>query len=261
MPRSLSKKESEVVLELEWKHQQYVTINDVISLLNCSYDYAKKICYRLVEKKWLEPVSKGKYILIAADTGTQGIPSSNTLLVGSFLVKPYYYSYSTATAFYGFSTQMPTTVYIATTQNKHMVKRGDCLYRFIRLSKWKFFGFTSVRVFDSDVLMADKEKAIIDSMDKMKYTGGLREVADVVKNGVKKVHVPTLMNYAIKMKSHTLIQRLGFLLECYDIFFDENILRKHIGNTVVFLDPYGKKKGVFVKKWGIIQNSSKDRYA
>jgi Predicted transcriptional regulator len=91
MSRSLSKRESEVVLELEWSGRRCVTIKDVSSLLNCSYDYAKKIAQRLVEKRWFEPIGKGRYLLIGASSGKEGIPNANALLTGSFLVNPYYF--------------------------------------------------------------------------------------------------------------------------------------------------------------------------
>jgi len=258
MSRSLSKRESEVVLELEWSGRRCVTIKDVSSLLNCSYDYAKKIAQRLVEKRWFEPIGKGRYLLIGASSGKEGIPNANALLTGSFLVNPYYFSYSTSNAFYGFSTQMPSTVYIATTKNKHSVKIGNSHYRFIVISGRKFFGFENVRIFDADVLMADKEKTIVDSVDKIRYAGGIREVFDVLKNGLKKVDVTRLMDYAVRMGSNSLIQRLGFLLEDTGIEFNEETLLKHMSRSTAFLDPHGEKKGKFHKKWRIICNISED---
>jgi len=260
MPRSLSKRESEVVLELEWSGRRCVTIKDVASLLNCSYDYAKKISQRLVEKRWFEPIGKGRYLLIGASSGKEGIPSANALLTGSFLVKPYYFSYSTSNAFYGFSTQMPSIVYIATTKNKHSVEIGNIYYRFVVLSERKFFGFEKVRIFDADVLMADKEKTIVDSVDKIRYAGGIREVFSVLKDGVKKVSVTRLVDYSVRMGSSSLIQRLGFLLEGAGIEFNEEALLKHMGRSTAFLDPYGEKKGKFNKKWRIICNISEDLY-
>ena len=261
MLRSLSKRESEVVLELEWSGRRCVTIKDVSSLLNCSYDYAKKISQRLVKKRWFEPIGKGKYLLISASSGKEGIPSANALLTGSFLVNPYYFSYSTSNAFYGFSTQMPSTVYIATTKNKHSVKIGNIYYRFILLSERKFFGFENVRVFDAEVLMADREKTIVDSVDKIRYVGGIREVFDVLKNGVKKVNVTRLVDYAVRMGSSSLIQRLGFLLEDMKVEFDEEKLLKCVGKSTVFLDPYREKKGKFHKKWRILRNIPEDFHA
>jgi len=260
MSRSLSKKESEVVLELEWENKQFATITDVASMLNCSYEYAKKICQRLVEKKWFESIGKGKYLLISASTGKEGIPSTNALLAGSLLVKPYYFSYSTSNAFYGFSTQIPSTVYIATTRSKSVMKRVNTLYRFVTLSERKFFGFEKVRVFNIEVLMAKKEKTIIDSIDKIWYAGGLQEVVGVLKDGVKKVDLSILIEYAMKMKSSALIQRLGFLLEHLDIHFDEQLFLKHIRKGIIYLDPCSGKKGTFCKKWQIIRNVSEDVY-
>jgi len=186
--------------------------------------------------------------------------SRSLLLAGSLLVKPYYFSYSTSNAFYGFSTQIPSTVYIATTRSKSVMKRVNTLYRFVTLSERKFFGFEKVRVFNIEVLMAKKEKTIIDSIDKIWYAGGLQEVVGVLKDGVKKVDLSILIEYAMKMKSSALIQRLGFLLEHLDIHFDEQLFLKHIRKGIIYLDPCSGKKGTFCKKWQIIRNVSEDVY-
>jgi len=254
VPRSLSKRESEVVLELEWSGRWCVTVRDVSSLLNCSYDYARKISQRLVKKRWFEPIGRGRYLLIGASSGKEGIPSANALLTGSFLVEPYYFSYSTSNAFYGFSTQMPATVYIATTKNRHPVRIGNIRYRFVVLSERKFFGFENVRVFDVNVLMADREKSIVDSVDKIRYAGGIGEVSDVLKNGAGRADMDRMVDYAVRMGSGSLIQRLGFLLEDMGMEFDEETLLEHMGRGTAFLDPHGEKKGKFHKKWRIISN-------
>jgi predicted transcriptional regulator of viral defense system len=261
MARSLSKRESEVILEMEWSGKKIVTINEVMTILGCPYDYAKKIVQRLVEKNWLDPISKGKYLLVSASSGKEGIPSSNALLIGSFLVEPYYFSYATSNSYYGFSPQMPSTIYIVTTKSKRLTRIHGATYRFIRLSDRKFFGYKKVKVFDADVSMADKEKSIVDSIDKMKYSGGIREVVEIIKVGIRKVDIDKLLDYACKMGSSSLVQRLGFLLESLKVEFDDEFLIQHIGKSIVYLSPNGKKKGNYNKRWKIICNVSLEEFS
>jgi len=257
MVRTLSKNEAKVILEMEWQKSKYTTIKDVMSMLNCSYDNAKNIIQRLVKKNWLESTSKGKYFLISANSGTEGIPPTNPLLIGSLLIVPYYFSYSTANSFYGFTTQIPSTVYIATIKSRRNTTIHNTYYHFVKLSKYKFFGFDKVKVFDADVFMAEKEKAIVDSIDKIKYAGGIFEVIEILRNGINKINIDKTLDYASRMGSSSLIQRLGFLLESLGIKFDSKKLLDHTGKTVTFLDPMGEKKGKYNAKWSIIQNVSK----
>lgn len=258
MVRTLSKNEAKVILEMEWRKSKYTTIKEIMSLLNCSYGNAKNIVQRLVNKNWLASTSKGKYFLISADSGIEGIPPTNSLLIGSLFVNPYYFSYSTANSFYGFTTQLPSTVYIATLKSRRNTTIHNTRYRFVKLSENKFFGFTEVKVFDADVFMADREKALIDSVDKMRYSGGISEVIGVLKNSVGKIDMDKTLDYACRMKSNSLIQRLGFLLESLDITFDSKRLLDHAGKTVAFLDPMSEKKGKYNAKWSIIQNAPKE---
>lgn len=225
-----------------------------MSLLNCSYNNAKNIIQRLMKKNWLESTSKGKYFLISVDTGTEGIPTTNSLLIGSLFVDPYYFSYATANSYHGLSTQVPSTVYIATIKSRRNVTIRNTMYQFVTLSNYKFFGFTTAKVFDIEVLMAEKEKALVDSIDKMKYAGGIFEVIEILKNKSEQINIDTVIEYACQMRSNSLIQRLGFLLESLGISFDDQRLLNHVGKTVTYLDPLGEKKGAYHAKWSIIQN-------
>jgi len=254
MVRTLSKNEAKVVLGMEWRKSKYTTIKEVMSLLNCSYANAKNIVHHLVNKNWLVSVSKGKYFLISADSGIEGIPPTNSLLIGSLLIDPYYFSYSTANSFYGFTTHLPSTVYVATVKSRRNVTIHNTCYRFVKLSKHKFFGFTEVKVFDADVFMAEREKALIDSIDKMRYSGGISEVVEALKIAKGKIDVDKMLDYACRMRSSSLIQRLGFLLELLCIPFDSKYLLDHVERTVAYLDPLGKKNGKYDGRWSIIQN-------
>jgi len=258
MVRSLSKNEAKIILEMEWQKSKYTTIKDVMSLLNCSYSSAKNIIQRLVKKNWLESTSKGKYFLISADSGTEGIPPTNPLLIGGLLVDPYYFSYSTANSFYGFTTQIPSTVYIATLKSRRNVTIRNTPYHFVKLSEYKFFGFNKVKVFDADVFMAEKEKAIVDSIDKVKYAGGISELIEILRNTIDKINVDKTLDYASRMGSSSIIQRLGFLLESLEITFDAKRLLNLVGKTVTYLDPLGEKTGRYNAKWSIIQNIPKE---
>jgi len=101
--RTLSDLESQLVMELEWQEKQVVTLQDMVDILSCSYNHARKLAHQLETKRWSDRLAPGKYQFIPASRGSQAVPDMNPLLVGGVLVDPYYFSYATANHFYGFS--------------------------------------------------------------------------------------------------------------------------------------------------------------
>jgi len=159
--RSLSDLESKLVMELEWQEKQLVTLQDVMDILGCSSGHARKLAHQLEKKRWLDRLSPGKYQFISASRGRHAVPDMNPLLAGSVLIDPYYYSYATANHFHGLSTQVPATVYIATTKSRRPAEIRGVEYRFVSLKRAKFFGYQKTKAYTAEVMMAEPEKAII----------------------------------------------------------------------------------------------------
>lgn len=259
MPRTLSRIESKIILRFEWENKHIISVNDIKRILHCPKNYAYKLAHKLEEKNWLERIASGYYLLISAGRGVKGVPPMNPLLVGSILAKPYYYGYAVSNNFYGFSPQIPATIYIVTTREKRMLKWRNNEFRFVTLSKEKFFGFHKVKVLDAEVNMAEKEKTVIDSIDKSRYAGGIEEVIKIVSNAKKNIDFKKLTEYALKMKSFSLIQRLGFLLDLVNAKTPITLrkkLRKNIGLSPVYLDNMKRwgSEGKYYKEWNIICN-------
>jgi len=264
LERTLSAVESKLVLRLEWDKKRLVTIDSVADILKCSRNKARVIAYRLEKKHWLERLRGGRYLFIPAEKGEGAVPTMNPLLIGSFLVKPYYYGYSTSNAHYGFTTQMRSTLYLATTKIMRNFRWRNNQFKLVTLSKHKFFGFQEVEVLGVKVNMAEPEKSLVDSVDKMKYAGGAREVLAVIYSGLRKVEAVKLVEYAVKMRTHSLIQRLGYLI---DVLLEEDLVsfpgkaRKrllgHVGKAAVYIDPVREKTGRLDKNWKVIGNVSK----
>ena len=69
MSRSLSDLEAKLILHLEWEKQPVVTIDDTMTILDCSYDHARLVLHRLARRRWLVPLTPGKYELIPPERG------------------------------------------------------------------------------------------------------------------------------------------------------------------------------------------------
>lgn len=260
----LTPTEARVIVALESRRTRIVTLADITKLLGCSSFYAALLLHRLKQKKWVDRVSKGKYIFVPAAAGyEERFPSLNPLLAGSALISPYYYSYSTANAHYGLTTQLPATVYVATTAKKPLFVWKDTRFRFVTLAGRKFFGFTTTTVQSAEVNMAEMEKAIIDSIDKPKHSGGIEEVLGVVYRAHRRVDMSKLIDYAMRMKTRSVCQRLGFML---DFLADKGVvnhlaqnLRENLlggtGRTPIYIGPRGSE-GRYSHDWRVVNSLS-----
>jgi predicted transcriptional regulator of viral defense system len=96
MSRSLSALESQLIMHLEWEKQPVVTIEQAMTILDCSYDHARQVLHRLARRRWLAPITAGTYELIPAERGEHAFSDPNPLFIGSTLIEPYYFSFATA---------------------------------------------------------------------------------------------------------------------------------------------------------------------
>ncbi len=266
--RRLSPEESKLAAKWEAEKQVVVRAKDVIAALNSSSEYAYFLLHNLERKHWLERITTGLYQFVPAAYGyPEKIAPANSLVVGAALVEPYYFSYYTANSHYGFTTQMPFTLFIASTKKKPKVEWQSVAFKFVTLSKRKFFGYRLEKAFDAEVYMAEPEKAIVDSFDKPQYAGGVEHLARITWRGLAKVDKAKLVDYAIRMESHSLIQRLGFIIDSLskeDIVqpFPSNLRNRllcNIGNAPIYLDSKKAKTGSFSKEWRVIDNVQKDQ--
>lgn len=257
--RTLSDLESRLIMELEWQEKKLITLQDMMDILGCSYAHARKLAHRLKKKRWLDRLEPGKYQFIPAGRGSEAIPDMNPLLAGSVLITPYYYSYATANHFHGFTPQVPATVYIATTKTKRPTEIRGVEYRFVSLKASKFFGYRETEVYTAQVVMAELEKAVVDSLDRMAYAGGIVEVARIVHSGRDRVDLEKLADYALRMGSKALVQRLGYLLEslgdCLPAWLEDKLLTG-IGKSKTYLGPASRWRtgGDYDSKWQVVVN-------
>jgi len=259
----LSPDEAKLVAKWESENQTIIRPSDVQEALDCTPDYAYFLLHNLEGKQWIERVSQGLYQFIPLSYGyPDRIPPINSYVIGASLIEPYCFSYYTSNSYYGLTTQVPYTVYIATTKKKPDFEWLGSVFKFITLSKYKFFGYRKEKIFETKVNIAEPEKSLVDSFDKPKYAGGVEQLAGITWRGLPRVNKDKLVKYAVKMKSHSLIQRLGFIISFLaeeDLVKPlspklENILLDHVGGTVIYLDSKRQKTGNLSKKWRIINN-------
>ena len=132
----------------------------------------------------LRRLKKGKYIIIPLGA-EKGKYTLNEFVIGSLLVNPYCVAYWSALNSYGLTEQFPNTVFIQTTsrKKKQAIEVFGVRYRIVRVKEEKFFGIKKEWIENTQINITDKEKTIIDCLDKPQYCGGVIEVAKALKYG------------------------------------------------------------------------------
>ncbi len=222
-------------------------------LLGDLFDLPSQRVYQLVtrlkEMGLLAEVENGKYLVLGFEPERV---LANPLFVAGQMVTPGYISFWSALHYYGFTEQVPLTVFIATTKKKRPIAFRGQTFRFVTVQPHKLFGYRCEIVGDLPVLLADEAKAIVDSLAEPRYAGGVAEVARSLQAALTEVDVATLVDYANRMGDKSLGSRLGFLLERLGHSLAAGDLIHSSGP--VKLDPSRLASGQAKGPWWIITN-------
>lgn len=211
--RSLSPRESQLVLGLEWEDRKWVTREEILDLYEGNENVADRVIRSLRRKGWLERIAPGRYLLIGAERGPEGIPHGNLLAIAASLVEPSYLAYGTAAEIHDLTPQTRHTVWLAAPERVHHKEIRGTEVRFVYLQEEKFFGAEDIDWLDERVRVSDLHKTILDCVDKPEYAGGIGEVTRIVASAAGQVDWKTMIRYSRRMGSQALVQRLGFLMD------------------------------------------------
>ena len=205
---------------------------------------------RLQKKGRIERIEKGKYMIIPLGA-EKGKYTLNEFVIGSLLVKPYTIAYWSALHYYGLTEQIPNTVFIQTTTRKknQIIEIFGVRYKIVKIKETKFFGIKKTWIEETQINITDKEKTIVDCLDKPQYCGGIVEVAKALKNG--NFDKNKLITYVKEFGNSGVIRRLGYLCDLLQIDIS---LPRIDTRSYLFLDPTMPHKGSKSAKWRLIVN-------
>jgi len=226
------------------------SFEDALNITGLSWESLKKLIYRLERNGWIERIEKGKYMIIPLGT-EKGKYTLHEFILGSVLVTPYCISYWTALHYHGLTEQIPSTVFIQTTAKKKKQEQEvfGVNYRIVRIKKEKMFGISRIRIDETSVNITDKEKTIIDCLDKPHYSGGVVEAAKALKN--EGLDLKRLVEYAQRIGNTGVLRRLGYLSDVLNIDLDLPMIDTR---NYLHMDPTMPKNGTKNAKWRLIVN-------
>jgi len=210
--RTLGPNETKVVLSLREQGRDVVRTADIIDLLG-SEQRARTVVRNLIKKGWLTRLVGGRYMLLPPEHGAENIGENNPLALAAAAVEPSYAGWWPAAAYHGFTTQKPMTVTVAVLRQVPARTIEGTEVRFVKVAARKFFGFRSYNVYGRTVGISDPEKTVIDCIDRPDLAGGPAELARIVNGAMGEIDPGKLVSDAMRMRSTSLLQRLGFLTD------------------------------------------------
>jgi len=256
--RTLGDKGSSLLTEMSRQGKRLFTYEDVAKAYGSNNGGLHKLLSTLVKRGWLQRFEKGKYLILPFEAGREGEWTEHEFIIASYLIEPYYIGFRSALNYYGYTEQVSRTVFIASTRRKlkSALEISGVTYRFVYMKDRKFFGVSQITLNGYKVNISDREKTIVDCLDRLEYSGGISEVAKAISYGRGELDFVKMAEYARKIGNGAVVKRLGYLLEKLEIISDAaiGIFRESLGNSYALLDTLAGHQGRHVERWKVIVN-------
>ena len=252
----LSKDELYLISRAEFERQKVIT-SAFANRLFPSPKRTADVLDTLARKGRLLQIQRGKYLVVPIKAPNQQWAPNEFMVAALWMGDtPYYIGYYTMYNYWGFTEQIPQTVFIPNLTKNIKKTIGNVMYSAVKIDEKKYFGVSKIKVEDMDVCISDKERTLVDFV--YNPIVSFNNVANVFKENIKDIDLDKFIGYLNRFPVVSVRKRAGFFLAaigCKDSALEK--LRKGIGrkDTYVVLDPTNKsRKGKINKEWKIIVN-------
>ena len=261
--KTLGTEAANLVTALHERNRTLFTLEDATEITGLREASARSFVRKLVNRGVVTRLKPGLFHLVPFELGREREYVGDPLLVAKALGdgKDYYLSHSTAMEIHQMVPQPRLVIYVSTPKSIRSRTIGGTEFRFLRCRRRHLFGIVPYWVTKQEtVQVSDLERTVIDGLRHPEYCGGLTEVAKGLWMQREKVHVPRLIEYALRLGVGAVIRRLGFLLELYEIGAADAFepLRRRLTSTYVTLDPVLPPEGKYLRRWRLRLNVPPD---
>lgn len=178
--------------------------------------------------------------------------NENLFEIATESIKPSYISFWTALSYYGFTEQQPKLVQIVSIKQAGNLKFNSHRIQVTTYQPKRFYGYKKIGRF----VIAEKEKALVDSLYQPDKCGGLDEFIKCLKHSWERLNKKGFVEYLMRFGSKSLISRAGCLINILGLSNEETIrkLEKHKAEGYIKLDPKGNRVIGYDHKWRVIVN-------
>jgi predicted transcriptional regulator of viral defense system len=217
---------------------------------------------RLQKAGWIKRLKRGVYLIVPLEAGVERRWSEDAFVVACSLAEPAAVAYWSAMRHWNWTTQVPQTVFVQTTQRKSAYRRIvlGVTYRFIPVIPKKFFGIRRERIGAKMFSVTDREKTLLDILDRPDLSGGMPEILSALPTAMTQVEWERLDAYLKKFPNRAALKRLGVLVEAMDLAIPNREVRlrrwqRMVSGGIALLDPGGgPTAGRVQTAWGVRVN-------
>lgn len=249
---------SNLLTELTRQGKRVFTFDDAVQIYGGNNSGLYRLLFRLIQRRWLQRLERGKYLILPFEAGREGEWTEHEFIIASYLIDSYYIGFRSALNYYGYTEQVSRTVFIASTRRKlkSALEISGVTYRFVYMSDRKFFGIAEVTLDGYPVNISEREKTMVDCLDRLEYCGGVVEVAKALWYGRDELDFVKMARYAQKNRNRAVCQRLGYLMETLGSGSDQAIAILNVSrsNSYAPLDTLADRKGQYIERWKVLVN-------
>jgi predicted transcriptional regulator of viral defense system len=217
---------------------------------------------RLLKTGWIRRLKRGVYLIVPLEAGIARQWTGDVFVIACSLAQPAAVAYWSAMRHWNWTTQVPQTVLVQTTQRKWRYAKTilGVTYRFVPVVPGKFFGVRRERLGAKTFFVTDREKTLLDILDRPDLSGGMPEVLGAVAAASSEIDWKRLDEYLDRFPNRTVLKRLGVLADLLSLDISDRKIRLArwrgmISGGVTLLDPGGSRtSGRINSGWGIRMN-------
>ncbi len=244
----LSEKDAQIIEKVILKYGRIVVIGDLMGIFTKYYNKssAHNRIQTLVRAGWFLRVKRGLYLIVEG-LASRSISDISLFIISQALNKDSYISLDSALNYYQMFDQYSKNVAAINYRfSKQYIFQGN-VFKFIKVAKKYYFGFTRIRQDGKMINMATKEKALLDYLylDRSFYSASL--VYEKIKEHKKEIDFIKLREYALKY-GISIQRKLGLLLDQIGINADELLRNSKMRKGY---SQFTKESKIFNAKWRI----------
>lgn len=255
---SLSKRQVALLAGWERERRVSVTTEDIRRAVGA--DAAREVARRLVNKKVLERVARGTFLVRPLRSLSRPTTASTAAQAAALLQgKPYYLGGLWAVTFHRLTEQQHVSALDAfITGWKRSQRLSSARITFHRVDPARLsYGVANAMIEGLQVQLSDPERTLLDLFDTPSLAGNARTALTLVTQALPRADGAKLVEYAVRGSRHSTCQRLGVLLERLGTA-PRKLARLHAKTretrSMLSMLPGASRTGPFNRRWRVVEN-------
>jgi predicted transcriptional regulator of viral defense system len=221
---------------------------------------ARRLVAYLAERGWLSRVRRDSYTTVPLGATSPKQWREDPWVVAAKTFAPCYLGGWTACEHWGLTEQIFREMIVITARRvRHRREEiQGTRFRVKVVAQARMFGLVDVWRAQSQVKVSDPARTIVDLLDDPALGGGMRHVAEVLRNYSEGTirNDDQLADYAAKIGNRAVLKRLGYLLETLGISSAKlkELCAQRMSAGISLLDPSGKPTCPIITRWGLRVN-------